>query len=112
MKVRIGFLVTALLFSLAVQAEERELGEIFVDKAASEQKLEFIGGGDRPVSNTMVDKSSVYQDRNQVNPTEFGAGLKFNATEDFSISVEAGGEVIDQQALEVDSGSVVFELSY
>ncbi|MGR5145031.1 hypothetical protein ACQKP8_00620 [Photobacterium alginatilyticum] len=109
---RIGIVVAALLFSLAVQAEERELGEIFVDKAASEQKLEFIGGGDRPVSNTMVDKSSVYQDRNQVDSTEFGAGLKFNATEDFSISVEAGGEVIDQQALEVDSGSVVFELSY
>ncbi|MCG7587087.1 hypothetical protein [Photobacterium sp. OFAV2-7] len=109
---RIGVLVVTLLLSLAAQADDRELGEIFIDKAASEQKLEFIGGGDRPVNNTMVDKNSVYQDRNRVDPTEFGAGLKFNATEDFSISVEAGGEVIDQQALEVDSGSVVFELSY
>lgn len=109
---RIGLVVTALLFSLVTQAEERELGEVFVDKAASEQKLEFIGGGNRPVGNTMVDKDSVYQDKNQIDPTEFGAGLKFNATEDFSISVEAGGEVIDDQAIEVDSGSVVFELSY
>lgn len=94
---RIGLVVTALLFSLVTLAEERELGEVFVDKAASEQKLEFIGGGNRPVGNTMVDKDSVYQDKNQIDPTEFGAGLKFNATEDFSISVEAGGEVIDDQ---------------
>jgi len=110
--VRIGLVVTALLFSLASQADERELGEVFVDAADTIFIHHRIGGGNRPVGNTMVDKDSVYQDKNQTDSTEFGAGLKFNATEDFSISVEAGGEVIDDQAIEVDSGSVVFELSY
>ncbi|MCW8329869.1 hypothetical protein MD588_13740 [Photobacterium sp. SDRW27] len=109
---RLVLVITALLYSFASLADDRQLGEVFIDQASSEQPLEFIGGGNRPVDNAMIDKNSVYQDKNRVDPTEFGAGLKFNATDDFSISVEAGGEVIDNQAIEVDSGSVVFELSY
>lgn len=112
MKMRIGLVIATLLLSFAALAADRELGEVFIDKAASEQAVEFIGGGNRPVNNTMVDKDSIYQDRDRTDPTEFGAGLKYNATDDFSISVEAGGEVINNEALEVDSGSVVFELSY
>jgi len=112
MKMRIRVVITTLLCSFAALADDRELGEVFVDKASSEQALEFIGGGNRPVDNAMIDKNSVYQDKNRIDPTEFGAGLKYNATDDFSISVKAGGEVIDNEVIEVDSGSVVFELSY
>ena len=109
---RIGLVITSLLCSFATLADDRKLGEIFIDEASSKQALEFIGDGNRPVDNTMTDKNSVYQDMNRTDPTEFGAGLKYNATDDFSISVEAGGEVIDNEAIEVDSGSVVFEFNY
>ncbi|MGF1759803.1 hypothetical protein L4D76_18055 [Photobacterium sagamiensis] len=109
---RIGLVITTLLCSFSTLADDRELGEVFIDKASSEQTIEFIGEGNRPVNNTMIDKDSVNQDKNSTEPTEFGAGLKYHATDDFSISVEAGGEVIDNEAIAVDSGSVVFELSY
>lgn len=113
MIMRLGLVVAILLGSFAAQAnDDRQLGEIFIDEASSKQALEFIGEGNRPVNNTMVDKNSVYQDMDRSDPTEFGAGLKYNATDDFSISVKTGGEVINNEAIEVDSGSVVFELSY
>ena len=112
MTVRIGLVIMTLLYASAALAADRELGEIFIDEASSKQALEFIGEAHRPVDNTMIDKNSIYQDRDRIDPTEFGAGLKYNATDDFSISVKTGGEMLDNDVIELDSGSVVFELSY
>ncbi|MEJ2763476.1 hypothetical protein VV869_05785 [Photobacterium sp. MCCC 1A19761] len=100
------------LFSAAAQTEQHEPGSIFINELKSKDRMEFVGGGSRPVDNHMVDKNSVYQDVNRTDPTEFGAGMKFNATDDFSISIQAGGELIEQQNVEVDSGALVFEFSY
>ncbi|PSW18008.1 hypothetical protein C9I98_18100 [Photobacterium sanctipauli] len=109
-------MVLALLLGSSVSgsllAQERELGEVFIQESKQTQRLEFIGEGNRPVHNTMVDDHSVNQNMNSSDPTEFGTGVKFNATDDFSISVQAGGELNDLDSLDVDSGSVTFELSY
>ena len=109
---RQGLLVLLLVAGSAHAVKERELGEIFIEESKSKQSLEFIGQGSRPVDNTGRDKFSVYQNRNIEDATEFGGGLKFNATDDFSISVEAGGAVVDDSNLDIDSGAVKFELSY
>lgn len=92
---------------------QRQLGQIFIDASQSQrQTVEFVGEGARPVSNNRVDKYSVYQNKNTTDPTEFGGGVKFNATDDFSISVQAGGELGDENKVDVDSGSVSFEFKY
>ena len=109
---RHGLLVMLLIAGSAHAVKERELGEIFIEESNSKQALEFVGQGSRPVDNTGRDKYSIYQNKNIQDPTEFGAGLKFNATDDFSISVEAGGAVVDDSDLDIDSGAVKFELSY
>ncbi|KHT63983.1 hypothetical protein RJ45_08705 [Photobacterium gaetbulicola] len=96
----------------AAHAEERALGEIFIEESNSKQAVEFVGQGSRPVDNTGRDNYSIYQNKNIEDPTEFGAGLKFNATDDFSISVEAGGAMVDNNTVDIDSGAVKFELTY
>ncbi|WEM44973.1 hypothetical protein PTW35_17880 (plasmid) [Photobacterium sp. DA100] len=93
-------------------AKERALGEIFIEDSKSKQAVEFVGQGSRPVDNTGRDNYSIYQNKNIEDPTEFGAGLKFNATDDFSISVEAGGAMVDNSNIDIDSGAVKFELTY
>ncbi|KLV09964.1 MULTISPECIES: hypothetical protein [Photobacterium] len=95
------------------QREERALGDVFIDASRqSSQTFEFIGEGSRPVHNRMVDENSINQNVNTVAPTEFGAGMRFRATDDFSISVKAGGEVRNDRDLDVDSGSVNFEFGF
>lgn len=95
------------------QREERALGDVFIDASRqSSQTFEFIGEGSRPVHNRMVDENSINQNVNTVAPTEFGAGMRFRATNDFSISVKAGGEVRNDRDLDVDSGSVNFEFGF
>ncbi|PSU13932.1 hypothetical protein C9J03_03220 [Photobacterium gaetbulicola] len=96
----------------AAHAKERALGEIFIEDSNSKQAVEFVGQGSRPVDNTGRDNYSIYQNKNIEDPTEFGAGLKFNATDDFSISVEAGGAMVDNSNIDIDSGAVKFELTY
>ncbi|MGF1727852.1 hypothetical protein [Photobacterium nomapromontoriensis] len=76
------------------------------------QAVEFYGEGRRPVDNSAIDRHSVYQNKNTVSPTEFGAGVKFNATDNFSISVEAGGELETDDTVDIDTGAVKFNLSY
>ncbi|MGF1680255.1 hypothetical protein [Photobacterium minamisatsumaniensis] len=110
--IRNSLLMIIALLSFGLSAQERALGEIFIKDSQESQRLEFIGEGSRPVHNTMIDDNSIYQNRNNSDPTEFGTGVKFNATKDFSISVQAGGELTGSDTLEVDSGSVSFELSY
>ncbi|PSU33684.1 hypothetical protein [Photobacterium lutimaris] len=109
---RHGLLVLLLVSGGAHAVKERELGEIFIEESQLKQPLEFIGQGSRPVDNTGRDNYSIYQNKNIEDPTEFGAGLKFNATDDFSISVEAGGAMVDDSTVDIDSGAVKFELSY
>lgn len=97
----------------APAASERPLGEVFIDNSKlASQAVEFYGQGSRPVSNGGADRHSVYQDKDAVDPTEFGGGVKFNATDNFSISVEAGGELESDDSVDVDSGAVKFQLSY
>ncbi|GHA55098.1 hypothetical protein ACFFLZ_12510 [Photobacterium aphoticum] len=97
----------------APAASERPLGEVFIDNSKlASQAVEFYGQGSRPVSNGGTDRHSVYQDKDAVDPTEFGGGVKFNATDNFSISVEAGGELESDDSVDVDSGAVKFQLSY
>ncbi|MGF1688502.1 hypothetical protein L4C36_17740 [Photobacterium japonica] len=92
---------------------ERPLGEVFINNSKlANQAVEFYGQGSRPVSNGMKDSHSVYQDKDAIDPTEFGGGIKFNATDNFSISVEAGGELESDDSVDVDSGAVKFQLSY
>lgn len=112
MRVLTGAVLMFWLCSAAAQTGQREPGSVFIHELKSKDKMEFVGGGSRPVDNNMVDKHSVYQDVNRTDPTEFGAGMKFNATDDFSISIQAGGELVEQQNVEVDSGALVFEFSY
>ena len=109
---RHGLLVMLLVAGSAHAVKERELGEIFIEESNSKQALEFVGQGSRPVDNTGRDKYSIYQNKNIEDPTEFGGGLKFNATDDFSISIEAGGAVVEDSDIDIDSGAVKFELSY
>lgn len=95
------------------QREERALGDVFIDASRqSSQAFEFIGEGNRPVHNRMVDENSIHQNVNTTAPAEFGAGMRFRATDDFSISVKAGGEVRNDRDLDVDSGSVNFEFGF
>lgn len=103
----------ALAISGEAIAQEKALGDVFIDHLQeSDQVIEFYGQGSRPVDNRLIDRNSIYQNKNAADPTEFGAGIKINATDDFSISVEAGGEVIKNDAIEVDSGVVKFGLTY
>lgn len=102
-----------ILVEQQTQREERALGDVFIDASRqSSQTFEFIGEGSRPVHNRMVDENSINQNVNTVAPTEFGAGMRFRATDDFSISVKAGGEVRNDRDLDVDSGSVNFEFGF